>query len=213
MPRKKRVLDLSDIQDEADIYDRIVINQKRKRKPVKEDHYAEYEPALVPIRSLDAAKKPTASPEIEIAHDEEELPVVVESAEFQREKQVDAIPHVSLLCSHLLDVYEQTEMHSFFDVERNVTFRLFLHAVKHNVHPYFELSDDDRDLFVRLLREFAAKRDARNKMKASFVKEKYGSKPTKPAKLKKPAEAPTGFLPRWTRNIVVPKRIRDLLEE
>lgn len=213
MAGKRRVLDISDIQDELDIYDRLVIRQKRKKKPPKLDNGYDGQdvPRVLPIKAVEekmhgvkSHTKPGEEVPKRLYSPEEDLPVIVESGDIVREKQVEAIPNVVSLCDHLVKSYEDMDLHKMFaSPEVNHTFRLYLHAVKYHQQGFFGLPEELRDLFVLVLRDLAAKDNARKTIRANFVRENYA---TKHDDLKEM----DGII---MRKIDVPARIRDLLDD
>lgn len=216
---KRRTLDISDIQDEADIYDRIVIRQKRKAKKAKisEDPYDELSsPVLLAGRVKhvqDRLSNPfQRTPETESlakseewALSDEEQPAIVESEELQNERAVKLIPDVSTRCRAIVDSYEALSLHEMFsDPLTNCMFRLFLYGVGFDQHAHFKFPQEK--LFVRILRNIISKQTAREGIRDRFV-DKYESTP-------EPEATPEPFqsdIVRTTEKIVVPKRVLLLL--
>ncbi|KAF3985987.1 hypothetical protein FT663_05065 [Candidozyma haemuli var. vulneris] len=212
--KKRKQLGFSDIQDDADIYDRLVIRQKQKAKRPKksEDPYDETEQVSLheKVEQVNAPRKKKKK-ELEIQRDPEDaedLPAVVESAELAKEKSVHSIPDVSRRCQELLDKYEELELGLLFaDQEINREFRRFLRSVASDPYEDTGLSKIREALFVKVLKDSLAKQEARKSIRERFV-DKYGSREDE----QKERNRDPRSIRRTTRKIEVPGIILQLLD-
>lgn len=206
----KRRLEIGDIQDESDIYDRLVIRQKVKnRKPKKlADPYDETETVQLHERLEKLEKREEKKEKKRKVEAVEEAPAIVESPELAREKLVYSIPDVQTRCLDLLDRYEQLELHLLFaDKAVNDEFKRYLNLIASSSHEDNGLSKVREALFVKVIKDSIAKEDAKKSMKERFL-EKYGSR-----EVKQEAERDPKSIRRVSRKIVVPPSLKQLLEE
>lgn len=179
---KRKQLELADIQDETDIYDRLVIRQKQKTKRPKplEDPYVEREQSQLHKRLLRiegrGEENDDGHPKIEAKNTlKEDLPAVVESKELVEEKLLRSIPDVQTRCKYLLDRYKELELDLLFgDSQTNEAFRLFLQKMATDPWQESGLPNIREALFVKVVKDTIAKIDARKSIRRKFV-ETYGA--------------------------------------
>lgn len=208
----KRSLDIGDIQDDADIYDRLVIRQKQKAKRPKkqEDPYDDTERVQLHERlervqnKKREEKKRTKAVPMDNADDR---PALVESVELAEERLVYSIHDVKSRCREMLDKYEDLELHLLFaDKLVNDEFRRYLGLVASHLHEDSGLSKIREALFVKVIKDSIAKQDAKKSMKERFV-ERYSSRKEATEEERDPRS-----IRRTARKLKVPPTLKQLLE-
>lgn len=203
----KATFGISDIQDEEDIYGRLVLNQKKrlkKRKDTERPKTLAEKVRLVEQRRTynrdvenDQENSKEEEPERAAA---ENLPVFVDSEEFVQENAGSALEESKLI----RDNYEELGLHHLFDDKRtNFLFRLFVTAVSYEQQKNFKF--DESELFDRTFRNLVSKQRAKNKMRLKFVTENY--QPNTSFK-----EMESNEIRRTTMEVKIPRRIIDLLD-
>lgn len=204
----KRNLDISDIQDDEDIYDRLVLNQKRRSRKGKAKRLMKPPLLLSEQVRLMEEKINNISPhhedskETEKKYDldivsDEEGPVIVDSEHL-------LTPDIREYQS-IHDRYEELELHKLFDDTRtNFMFRLFFIATMHDQGDNF-VNGSTGDIFRQTLRDILAQQRAKLRMRRKFVAENY--LPGKAA-----LALPSNEITRTTIAIKVPPRILELLD-
>lgn len=206
----KRRLEIADIQDDSDIYDRLVIRQKaRNKKPKKlADPYDETETVQLHERLKRLEKRTEREEKKENVQAVDEAPAIVESPELARERLVYSIANVQGRCLELLEKYEQLELHLLFaDKAVNDEFKRYLRLVASGSHEDTGLSKIREALFVKVLKDSIAKEEAKKSIKERFL-EKYGSRTEKHEDERDPKS-----IRRVSKKIVVPPILKQLLEE
>lgn len=171
---KRKQLELSDIQDEDDIYDRIVIRQKQRAKKPKKlaDPYDEQGEIINLHEKVQAIEgRAPKLPKVEAIADNsrEDLPVLVESAELANERLLLSIPNLSDKCHYLLDNYEKLELHLLFvNQETNGDFRRFLALLAENPTQDTGILGIRKDLFTKVLKDSIAKVEAKKQIQKRF---------------------------------------------
>lgn len=204
----KRSLDISDIQDDEDIYDRLVLNQKKRSRKGKAKRLMKAPLLLSEQVRLMEEKINNISPhhedsketekkcDLDIVSDEEG-PVIVDSEHL-------LTPDIREYQS-IHDRYEELELHKLFhDTRTNFMFRLFFIATMHDQGDNF-VNGSTGDLFRLKLRDILAQQRAKLRMRRKFVAENY--LPGKAA-----VALPSNEITRTTTVIKVPPRILELLD-
>lgn len=227
---RKRTLVISDIQDEVDIHDRLVIKQQKAKKKSKLSGNSrllsdQVERVDAKREGLGTTRKVKVKP-VKLDHlddfPEDEQPVVVESDELRLEKSIDGIPNVELECKDIVLHYADLQLLKIFGNDQdNFNFRLFVSAASFGMLKYLQFPQDTYTLYVSVLRDIVSKRRAKEDMKGKYVREKSSSlgseKEEKPKKVenaeKLKKSTGSGGIVRTFTKISVPKRILRLLEE
>lgn len=205
----KGTFGISDIQDEEDIYGRLVLNQKKrlkKKKVIERPKTLAEKVRLVEqrrSRTLDSAvNEESNTPEAEGKSTADEyLPAYVEDQELAQEN-LDSMVKESKL---IRDSYEELELHYLFDdLRTNFLFRLFVTAVSYGQQSNFKF--DEAELFDQTLRNLVSRQQAKKKMRQKFVTENY-----LPDRSFTPIESDE--IVRTTMEIRIPRRIIDLLDK
>lgn len=223
---RKRTLDFSDIQDETDILDRLVIKQQKTKRKLKLSGNSrllsdQVERVDARRKGLGTAGKFKVNP-IKLDHldefSDDEHPMVVESDELQLEKSIDSIPNVERECKDIVLHYADLLLLKIFEKdEDNFNFRLFVSAASFGMLNYLQFPQDTRSLYVSVLRDIVSKQRAKEDMKGRFVKENsYSLESEKEEKIEKAGKLEkrtgSGGIVRTLTKISVPKRVLRLLE-
>lgn len=176
MAAKKRPLDISDIQDETDIYDRLVIKQRKaKRNLVLNDKQSRH---LLSdqVKRVDEkrkgrplAVKPQLADSVNDSNLDDELPVIVESTPLRNERTVESIPDVQDYCREIVKQYDDLVLSKIFsDTEKNFMFRLFVSAASFGQLYLLTFPEDVNNLYVTVLRNIVSKQKARKTIQDKF---------------------------------------------
>lgn len=230
---KRRPLDITDIQDDADIYDRIVIRQTRRQpkgtaapqQTLLSEKLRIVEENIKKRKGNDLQRTTSRND----AEDEdtqllgegdssEELPVVIESEELQKERLILSIEDAPEKCRKLLVQYDELGLPAMFSDElTNCMFRLFLYAVRYEVFQHMQLSAIRRALFVRVLRDILQKLEVKEDIRGRFVGrhellEKYRESNCVKTESSHGKSMQASEITRSVEGIEVPKRVLRLLE-
>lgn len=198
----KRTFGISDIQDEEDIYGRLVLNQKKRLKKKKADRpttLAE-KVRLVEQRRSQAIEREKEETETEEPSADEDLPVFVENEERTQENIASLVEESKAI----RDRYEELELHYLFDdLITNFRFRLYVTAMSYQQQNKFHF--DESELFNRTLRNVVSQQRAKKRMTQKFVtKNTFTNTSFK--------RIESDEIERVTMEIRVPRRIIELLE-
>lgn len=180
---RKRHIELSDIQDETDIYDRLVLKQRKSKKKFPPEKVSS---ALLSdkVRLVEEKRKGRLSllqnsvdSESDGGNDvingvsDDEMPAIVESRELQQEKSVHFIPNVRNICKGIIERYDELALNVIFrDAEQNHMFRLFVSAASFGLLDLLKFSQEELTLYVSVLRDIASKQKAKKIMKDRFAR-------------------------------------------
>lgn len=187
----KRHLELSDIQDETDIYDRLVLKQRKSKKklPPEKVSSALLSDKVRLVEEKRIGRLPLLHSSVGTEGDggnddingvsDDEMPAIVESRELQQEKSVHSIPNVRNMCKDIIGRYEELALDEIFrDAEQNHMFRLFVSAASFGLLDLLTFSQEELTLYVSVLRGIASKQQAKKSMKDRFsqARDEYTAK-------------------------------------
>lgn len=202
----REAFSISDIQDDEDIYGRLILNQKKrsKKRKVKERPSTLAEK----VRLVEQKRNHSVNVEdLKGAEDDEDqsiasenLPVVINGDNLLGKGSSLFVSE----CKHIRDNYEDLELHHLFDnIRTNFLFRLFITAVsyeqRHNFH--FEESE----MFEHTLHNVVSQQQAKKEMRLKFVKKNYQPDTSYTA-------VESNEISRTTFEVKIPRRIIDLLD-
>lgn len=221
---RKRQLELSDIQDETDIYDRLVLKQRKSKKkllqPDKSSVLLSDKVRLIDEKRNRLKRRndlPVADDDVNGKHTplEDEMPVIVESYLLQQERNIQSIPNVLRLCKDMIDHYDELALGLIFpEIEQNHMFRLFLSAASFGLLHLLLFPQEALNLYVSVLRGIITKQNAETVIKTQFSKESQMEKlePAPPVSIRSSSSLLRTII-RTTELFKVPKRITQLLDE
>lgn len=224
---RKRTLELSDIQDETDIYDRLVLKQRKLKKKLTSVRGS---PLLLSDKvriveenrkgtkssTIDVDVKPHAETDDDISHgiSNEELPVIVESHLLQQEMSIHSIPNIQILCRDIIERYDDFELGQIFpDTEQNHMFRLFVSAASFGLLDLLKFPRDTLGLYVSVLRGIASKQKVKKVMETRFARVQDSVIPELAELATKGEDSGQRIIIRVSEPFKITKRITQLLDE
>lgn len=173
MAQRNQPLDISDIQDEFDIYDRFVIKQRKaKRKLASDSSHTSLLSEKVKRVDENRKRRPKVMelPEVSEIQLDDELPAIVESSDLREELCVEAIPNIQKLAADIISQYDQLQLEGIFsDAETNFMFRLFVSAVSFGQLHLLTFPPQVSNLYVSVLRDIASKQRAQHSINERFL--------------------------------------------
>lgn len=220
---RKKPLQLSDIQDEADIYDRLVFRQRKVKRKLN----SAGKPALLAdqVERVDAnrngryevanSQEKSGKPTENAPTSDEELPVVVESVQLQQERRVESIPNVQAACADMIRRYDELLLHKIFqNSQDDCMFRLFVSAASFGQLHLLNFPQDTHNLYVSVLRDIVTKQTVKESMSERFVtKEFYLPNDDEHEEKLQDVGPKMDSIVRTVTKITVPKRILRQIED
>lgn len=222
----KKGLDLSDIQDETDIYDRLVIRQRSNKKKDPENAGLLSEK----VRHVEAKRKRRilsvnnvpgltsekqsikAGSEIEPPRKvDDDEPVIVHTSYY--DQWMESVPQTQV--KDVIGRFDEILFGDTFDTLQKCMFRLFVTAAGFGMHTLLPLPKETAELYTVVLHDIIATQNARDSMKRRFTADYQIPQPENSETLEedRPRECSgKGAIEKTSERFPVPKRILRLLD-